>query len=313
MPLSSGAARIALLAVSAAAAAALAACSISPDAPTGSVAPEATAPPSPRDAGAPPADAAADAPRTLCTSDCEPTRFAPAAKATGLACARGKLYAGTSSGKLLAFDTTAAEPEATELSPAPPSAVGFVAVADGTLFYTVPSAGEVHARELATGRDVRLTAGEDEPRGIAVRGDDVFFATRTHLRRIARVGADQAPTTRVTFADADPIWDVGLGGAVALAGDRFLVTHPEYDALALYAPAGAALVLQRHAATPTTVAMGATLAYYAENDGKLYAHAPLEKARRRIAVDQRFPGGMCVAEGRLYFVNDGEIRWLDVE
>jgi hypothetical protein len=250
--------------------------------------------------------------RTLCMSNCKPTPFTSVANATGLACGPDAIYVGTSDGKLIAvtYDTRTK----TEHSPAATSAIGFLAYDVGKLFYTLPAAGEVRARTLETGADERLAAGEPQPQGVLVNGEGVFFVTSEALRYVARAGTDQVPSVRADWADSGMAAGVGL----AMLGTRFLVTRPASSYRTLYAANGTVLQDEVRMFNPgaLTISPNSTsVVYYASGAGSalIMAEDIFGRTVANLASNQFLPGGVCIRGGRLYFVTEGEIRFLDVE
>jgi hypothetical protein len=260
-------------------------------------------------------DAAHDATeggRTLCNNNCTPTPFAAVTNAMGLACGPDAIYVGTSDGKLIAvtYDTRIQ----TDHSPAARSAIRYLAYDRGKLFYTLPALGEVHARTLESGADERLAAGEPEPLGVVVNGDDVFFVTAVALRRVARTGADQMPSVRADWADSGVAPGVGL----TMTGTRFLVTRPISDHRTLYAANGTVLQDEARMFNPGAVTSSpnsTSVVYYASgaDSALIMAEDILGRFTRDLAINQFLPGGVCIRDGRLYFVTESEIRFLDVE
>ncbi|MDB5215453.1 MAG: hypothetical protein JWO86_3380 [Myxococcaceae bacterium] len=260
-------------------------------------------------------DAAQDAKeggRGLCDVYCTPTPFASVTNATGLACGPDAIYVGTSDGKLIAvpYDTRTK----TEYSPAASSAIGYLAYDGGKLFYTLPTLGEVHVRTLATGDDERLAAGEPEPQGVIVTGEDVFFVTTSALRRVARTGTDQVPSLRADWADSGAAPGVGL----TMLGTRFLVTRPASDYRTLYSANGTVLQDEPRMFYPAAVTSSpssTSVVYYASSASTalIMAEDIFGRTTRILAMNQFLPAGVCIHEGRLYFVTESEIRFLDVE
>jgi outer membrane protein assembly factor BamB len=252
-------------------------------------------------------------PDARCFDHCTSTKLAIIANASGLACTSGIVYVGTTDGKLFAVDRTSGS--SSEILPRTSAAIGYLAYSKGRLFYTLPSAGEVRSRSLRDGTDVRLAAAVSEPRGVAVNEyGDVWVATAVGVAQVTPGIVDQTLTAVVTFATKN-----GPGVGLALAGTpfrpTFLVTHPTKHSTALYAESGRELTSQDNmSGVPLVgVATSKTTAYYAATDGTIWASETPPQLGLPLAVDQFLPSGVCFASGRVYFITESDIRFVDAE
>lgn len=253
---------------------------------------------------------AGDSGPTRCVSDCTPTTLTTVENAHALACGPDGLYVGASDGKLTSVSYAT---RASVQLPAAGGEIGYLAYDGGKLFYSLPALGEVHARTLATGDDERLAADEPEPQGVIAAGEDLFFVTRAALRRVARSGPDQTPSTRAAFADSGVD---GPGVGLTILGTRFVVTKPSASVMTMYSANGAFLFYAGRMFYPTAIVAGATVVYYATGtNASIVADDILGNpvTASFLATNQFLPGGVCLHEGRLFFVTENEVRYLDVE
>ena len=147
-----------------------------------------------------------------------------------------------------------------------------------------------------------------------MNGDDVFFVTALALRRVALAGADQVPSVRADWADSGVAPGVGL----TMMGSRFLVTRPVSSSRTLYAANGTVLQDEVRMFNPGAVTSSAnskSVVYYASGAGSalIMAEDIVGRTVANLAGSQFLPGGVCIHDGRLYFVTESEIRFLDVE
>src|SRR4029079_17077847 len=77
-------------------------------------------------------------------------------EAFAVACGPTTIYVGTKKGALFEVERDASNAKA--LLPSAGSPIGFLEVADGRLFYSLPSLGQLRRRDLGTGLDISLAA-----------------------------------------------------------------------------------------------------------------------------------------------------------
>jgi hypothetical protein len=262
---------------------------------------------------------ASDAHPPTCETYCTPTTLTSVLTAFGISCAPQVLHVGTRDGKLYGIDVSA--PSATALVPDPAGEVGFLAESGDRLFYALPVLGEVHQRSLTTGADTTLATGLDKPGGIVVTDDGVFVATEQNLAKLAFDIASQTPKIVADYAPTAPapypsnLGDVDGTGGLALQGKRLIVGHTAKATLSAYAVTGEELVSLHIMGNMISLAASETRLYESDNNnfiwwstwpGGLAGFTPL-------VSNQFLLGGMCLQSGRLYYVAENEVRFLDVE
>lgn len=250
--------------------------------------------------------ATAEPGRTICTGQCTPSPFASVPRAKTIACSPEAIFVATDQGALFALGRRAPG-AAVPVLPAASAAVGALTWNAGRLFYTLPSAGEVRVRDLATGDDVRLASEQTAPTGVTVRGSEVLFSTMDAVRSVSATGGpDQAPLSLVSLSEP--------GSSIGAVGARYVVAHGPTTAIAAYSATGEVLLRLPLFSKPVDIAATATAVYMTDASNYLWkTEAPLGTSLVALTNGQLGLAGLCVVEGRLYFLADGDIKTIDVE
>jgi sugar lactone lactonase YvrE len=86
------------------------------------------------------------------------------------------------------------------------AAIADIALDETNVYFTTPISGEVRFVPKQGGAATSLAANLESPEAIAVDDQDVFFATKTSIAKVAKSGG----TPTVLASQQDTIWDLAL-------------------------------------------------------------------------------------------------------
>jgi hypothetical protein len=228
-------------------------------------------------------------------------KVAAIADAFAVACGATTIYVGSTTGDLFRVqrDSTSAQP----ILPKAGGALGFLATDDTHLFYTLPDAGELHRRDLATGLDVRLAKSLATPQGVALHGDTILVASSDGVQEVSSDGADQTPTVRVPFGAGAGILPAGI----AVQDSWLLVFEPTRTSgdVAMFTTSGTSISDISVFGPPYAATVRGSQMYWTVGHATEIAVSPfpatLPWSSKPFVEHQVLIGGVCLQQDRLYF------------